>query len=73
MIDKQLYWSLQEGEIAPTKKTIKYVYIVYPTTSMKLAVGVYDNDKYTELNKAELDWHVRQGAIVTDQKVIKAI
>jgi len=62
MIDKGLYWSLQEGETAPTKKIIKYVDIVYPNTSMKLAVGVYEGLKYTEINKEELDWHIKQGA-----------
>lgn len=64
MIDKQLYWSLQDKEQAPTKKVIKYANIVYPQTSMRLAIGVYDDDKYTELNKNELDFHVKNGAVI---------
>lgn len=66
MIDKQLYWSLQGNEQAPTKKVIKYANIVYPQTLMRLAIGVYDDDKFTELNRKELEFHVKHGAIVTD-------
>ena len=68
MIDKKLYWSLKDGEQAPTKKKIDYAQIKYPKnpeTSFSLAIGVWDDDKYSELHRDELEFHVKNGALVT--------
>jgi hypothetical protein len=64
MIDKQLYWSLKDGEQAPTKKTIDYAQINYPKQSFKLAIGVWDDNKYLELHRDELDFHIKNGAVI---------
>ena len=65
MIDKKLYWSLKDGEQAPTKKKIDYAKIKYHQSSFRLAIGVWDDDKYSELHRDELEFHVKNGALVT--------
>jgi hypothetical protein len=65
--DKGLYWANGEGP-TPTKKTIDYAEIIYPNnpeTNQKLAIGVWDDDKYTELHRGELDFHVKNGALIS--------
>ena len=62
--DKGLYWANGEGP-TPTKKTIDYVEVKYPKSSFKIAIGVWDDDKYTELHRDELDFHVKNGALIS--------
>lgn len=64
MIDKQLYPSLKDGEQPPTKKKIDYAQINYPKQSFKLAIGVWDDDKYTKLHEDELAFHLKNGATI---------
>jgi hypothetical protein len=64
--DKGLYWANGEGP-TPTKKTIDYAEIIYPNnpeTNQKLAIGVWDDDKYTPLNRDELLFHFKQKATI---------
>ena len=64
--DKGLYWANGEGP-TPTKKTIEYAEIIYPNnpeTKQKLAIGVWDDDKYTPMHRDELAWHQKHGAII---------
>ena len=64
--DKGLYWANGEGP-TPTKKTIDYVEIIYPNNpekNQKLAIGVWDDDKYTPLSRDELLFHFKQRATI---------
>ena len=72
MQDKILYWSLTgaSGGVPPTRKRLEYAVIAYhgnrtlPIT-MNICCGVYDDDKYTAVNRAEIQWHADNGAEVT--------
>lgn len=59
--DRGLYWANGKGP-TPTQKRIHYAEIIYPTTKQSLAIGVWDDDKYTPMNWDELDWHKKNGA-----------
>jgi hypothetical protein len=53
--DEGLYWAWLGSEDGytdtPTKKKIHYADI--PSPKMRLAIGVWDDDKYKELNRVE--------------------
>jgi hypothetical protein len=66
--DMGLYWawmSLDAMTPPPTVKKREYVQIRHNTgLTMALCVGVFDDDKYTPMNRGELEWHVKQGATI---------
>ena len=67
--DKTLYWAWRgadkESGKPPTQKRINYATVTLSNkTSYQLAVGVWDDDKYTEINQAEVDWLNSVGAEV---------
>ena len=66
--DKGLYWANGEGP-TPTQKSIDYVEIIYPNTQQSLAIGVWNDDKYTPMNRDELAWHINHGAEVKQNDV----
>ena len=74
--DKILYWAWlgKEPSITdvPTKKRIEYVKIIGPGASLqKLACGVWNDDKYTPLNRGiswdEIGWHKNLGSVVENE------
>lgn len=71
--DEILYWQ-QSGATGvskpPTTKRLEYAVIKYPEmkpspVTMNICCGVYDDDKYIELNRDEIQWHADHGAQVT--------
>lgn len=71
-IDKKTYWAWnkprldKDGKIipvppTPTKKRLDYVSVnISPNGTQRLCIGVWDDDKYTPVNRDELEWHAKQ-------------
>lgn len=82
--DMVLYWAWRGKEVCntdpPTKKRLVYAKIKYPVDKLGrppkgqkfslrlICYGVYDDDKFTEVNNDEINWHKNQGATITWEK-----
>ena len=68
-VNKGIYWAWTGGEDGycnpPTEKKILYAHIKYPKTSQNLAVTVLDNGVETDVFRDELEWHRKNGAVIT--------
>lgn len=74
--DVVLYWAWCGGTPkdglppTPTKKRLEYAKVHYPNwhpelMTMSICCGVFDDDEYTEKNRAEIKWHEDRGAEIT--------
>ncbi len=69
-VDNGLYWSAEASDKypPPTEKTIDYAELCAYGVEWKLAVGVWDGDKYTPMNRDELEWAIKHGVTVKKSK-----
>lgn len=67
--DMGLYWAWRGKERCfsepPTNKRLEYARINYQKITMRICCGVFDDDKYTEINRDEIKWHENHSAKIT--------
>ena len=68
--DMGLYWAWRGDkeckERPPTKKQLEYAKLQYLNLpEISICCGVFDDGRYTEKNRAEIEWHVNMGAVLT--------
>ena len=65
--DCGLYWAWRGGHPMPpppTEKRIAYAEVEAGNVKWRVAVDVFDDGRRAEVNRGEVDWLLRHGAVV---------